>query len=469
MAAEDSTGPWPEFLVAKGATLRQAVEGLETSQHLDTAALAAGQRRQLAQLLRSAARHVPWYEGAAWIRPLLAAIDSGSGEFQELWSAVPLLGKAELRDHATRLAARSLPAAQLPLGVTRTSGSVGIPVEVKTTALTRLAWDALTVREHLWRQRDFGKRLGIIRSLMRAQAVPGGSSQPDWGPPAGSLWRTGKASVIHIGFPLDEHIAWLRRFDPHYLLSYPSLVAALLDELGPGGRPPALEEVRMMSEPLDAGLEARLVNDWGVRVADVYSANEVGNIAFRCQENRLHVQSETILVEILDDAARACAPGEMGRVVLTSLHNLAMPLIRYDIGDFARFGEPCPCGRAHPVLDRVLGRVRNLALAPDGRRFWPSALARIREVPGIRQFQYVQTAPGTIELRLVLGRALDAADEARLRDLTCSLLGHPYEVLIRPVPAIPRGPTGKFEEFLSLLAAAGARPPGSADQDSAPV
>lgn len=451
MAAGDSTGPWPAFIGARGATLRQAVEGLQASQHWSAAALAAGQRRQLAHLLRAAAKHVPWYERADWPRPLLAALDSGAGDFATLWAQLPLLSKDELRDHAALLGARHLPAAQLPLGTTRTSGSVGIPVEVRTTAVTRLAWDALTVREHLWRQRDFGRRLGIIRSLLRAQIVPGGRNQPDWGPPTAALWRTGRASVIHIGLSLGEQIDWLRRFDPHYLLTYPSLAAALLEELGPGGRPPALEEVRLMSEPVDAGLAARLAADWGVRVADVYSANEVGNIAFRCQEDRLHVQSEAILVEILDDAGRACGPGEMGRVVLTALHNLAMPLIRYDIGDYARFGDACPCGRAHPVIDQVLGRVRNLALTPDGRRFWPPALAKIREVPGIRQFQYVQTAPGSIELRLVLGRELDAADEQRLRDLVCGLLGHPYEVLIRPVPAIARGPSGKFEEFLSLV------------------
>lgn len=454
MAAGDSIAPWPEFIGAKGATLRQAVDGLQASQHWSATALAAGQRRQLAQLLRAAAKHVPWYERADWIRPLLAALDSGAGNFAAIWAQLPLLAKGELRDHAALLSARHLPAAHLPLGSTRTSGSVGIPVEVRTTTVTRLAWDALTVREHLWRQRDFGKRLGIIRSLARAQVLTGGRNQPDWGPPTAALWRSGRASVIHIGLPLGEQIDWLRRFDPHYLLTYPSLAAALLEELGPARRPPALEEVRLMSEPLDAGLAARLAADWGVRVADVYSANEVGNIAFRCQEDRLHVQSEAILVEILDDAGRACGPGEMGRVVLTALHNLAMPLIRYDIGDYARFGDACPCGRAHPVIDQVLGRVRNLALAPDGRRFWPSALAKIREVPGIRQFQFVQTAPGSIELRLVLGRELGAADEACLRDLVCRLLGHPYEVLIRPVPAIERGPSGKFEEFLSLLAPA---------------
>jgi phenylacetate-coenzyme A ligase PaaK-like adenylate-forming protein len=71
------------------------------------------------------------------------------------------------------------------------------------------------------------------------------------------------------------------------------------------------------------------------------------------------VQSESVLLEIVDDAGRACAPGRAGRVVVTSLHNFATPLIRYELGDLAEFGAPCACGRSLPVISRVLGRSRS--------------------------------------------------------------------------------------------------------------
>src|SRR6185295_14515719 len=99
---------------------------------------------------------------------------------------------------------------------------------------------------------------------------------------------------------------------------------------------------------------------WGVGVVDVYSSEECGQIALQCPEHeQYHVQSESVLVEVLDDEGRPCAPGTIGRVVLTTLQNFAMPLIRYDIGDFAEPGPACPCGRALPVLTRIVGRVRN--------------------------------------------------------------------------------------------------------------
>ena len=138
-------------------------------------------------------------------------------------------------------------------------------------------------------------------------------------------------------------------------------------------------------------------------------------------------------------------------MVLTSLHNLATPLIRYQVGDYATVGEPCGCGRASLVIGRVLGRVRHLAMSPDGERYFPVSLWKIRAVAPVRQAQWVQTAPDAIELRAVLDRPLTAAETQQAADVVCETLGYPYRVTVVPMDEIPRGPTGKFQEFLSLL------------------
>jgi phenylacetate-CoA ligase len=451
MAAGDLT--WPAFIETRGAALRGAVNGLAESQGWSADELRAGQQRQLTHVLRFAAKNVPWYGRATWARPLLEAVAARPTEFWERWQAIPLLTKPELREHGALLKPRSLPAAHLPLATLRTSGSVGIPVEVQTTAVSRLAWNALSVREHLWQGRDFGKRLGVIRSRSPKDRAPGGMDASNWGPPVATLFATGKASVIHISYELELLVHWLQRFDPHYLLTYPSLALELLDTLGAAGKPPSLEEMRLISEPVDPALEQRLAQEWNVRTSDIYSANEVGHIAFRCREGRLHVQSEAILMEVLDDAGRPCGPGMAGRVVVTPLHNIASPFMRYEIGDYATVGAACPCGRSHPVIEKVLGRVRNLVRTPDGKSYWPVALVRIKSVAPIRQFQYVQTTLDTVELRLVLDRPLTPAEEQEATRQAHGVLQYPFRIVIRGVDSIPRGPTGKFEEFLSLVTA----------------
>ena len=92
-------------------------------------------------------------------------------------------------------------------------------------------------------------------------------------------------------------------------------------------------------------------------------------------------------------------PAEQGghRLLLTNLHNMAMPLIRYDQADLAVLGDgaPCPCGRRLRRLEAIQGRVMDSILRPDGSDVPPfSVTSVVRETPGLRRFQIVQERPG---------------------------------------------------------------------------
>jgi phenylacetate-CoA ligase len=165
------------------------------------------------------------------------------------------------------------------------------------------------------------------------------------------------------------------------------------------------------------------------------------------------VQSEGILVEVLDERDRPCLPGEVGRVVATPLHNFAMPLVRYVNGDYAEVGEPCDCGRGLPVLKRVVGRTRNMLTLPDGRRLWPRLrLSTFDRFALIRQFQFVQKSHSRIEGRLVADRPLTSAEEERLRALVLDRIGYAgFEVAFSYHDHIARSAGGKFEDFKSEI------------------
>src|SRR5690606_37329786 len=95
--------------------------------------------------------------------------------------------------------------------------------------------------------------------------------------------------------------------------------------------------------------------------------NEIGVVASRCEAGRFHVNIEHCHVEIVDDDGVPCGPGERGRVVVTALTNLAMPLLRYDTSDVASVPTgPCACGRTLPGFERLLGRHRDLRDTPPG-------------------------------------------------------------------------------------------------------
>jgi phenylacetate-CoA ligase len=157
-----------------------------------------------------------------------------------------------------------------------------------------------------------------------------------------------------------------------------------------------------------------------------------------------------VLVEVLGDDDEPCAPGEVGRVVVTALHNFATPLIRYEIGDYAEVGENCACGRGLPVLKRILGRERNFLVLPNGDKRFPEArMILMRLAPEIRQFQLLQKTVENIEVRLAVTSPLEGSKESRIARELNAKFSHEFSYRFVYVDSIPRHANGKFEEFKS--------------------
>jgi phenylacetate-CoA ligase len=189
----------------------------------------------------------------------------------------------------------------------------------------------------------------------------------------------------------------------------------------------------------------------GAPIASNYSSQELGYLALQCPEcAQYHVQSESVFVEVLDENGAPCSAGESGRVVVTDLHNFAMPLIRYVIGDYAEVGMPCSAGRGLPSLRRVLGRRRNMVVFPDGRRHWPmTGFARFNDVAHIRQYQFVQHTPERIEVRLVVADRLSPDQLVQLKRIIDEAMGYSFDLeFVQSHELLPLSRGGKFEEFL---------------------
>jgi len=87
---------------------------------------------------------------------------------------------------------------------------------------------------------------------------------------------------------------------------------------------------------------------------------------------------------------------------------------------------------------------------PDGGRLWPRlGELRYADVLPISQYQVVQKSLHHLELRLVVPRRGTVEEEERLKAILIGRVGYPFEVAIRYVDRIVRGPGGKFEEFSS--------------------
>jgi phenylacetate-CoA ligase len=442
---------WPAIPSARGAQLLSLLYQFEQTQWWPAERLLEHQLRQLQQRLRQARETVPYY------RERLGAVAFDPKQCLTLaaFRALPLLTRRDIQRAGTALHS-TLSAALGRTSEAQTSGSTGEPVRVRRTQIDQIIWEAITLRDHHWHQRDFGGKLAVIRSTGGDAKPPHGAVLTSWGPPASELYKTGPLAKLNSDADVATQAQWLLKQNPDYLLTYPSIVKALAAWFASRGeRPARLREVRTLGETVDASLRAACQAVFGVTVVDGYSSQELGYIALQCPVSGvLHVMSESVLVEILDDAGNPCAPGQIGQVVVTSLHNAAMPLVRYVLGDQAEAGAPCACGRGLPTIARVLGRIRNLLTLPTGERLRPALVDEFKNFGMVRQYQLLQRTLHDLEVRLAVDVPLNAEVEDRLRQALQRLLGYPFHIsFIYFSGELPRGPGSKFEEFVSRLPA----------------
>ena len=438
---------WPGLPGRPGATMLALQYQLEQSQWWPPEVLLRQQFRQLRHVLSHGFRTVPFYRdrlaeaGLAPDRPLTP----------DIWAKIPVLTRTEIQEAGAALISTEAPKPHGRTHFLSTSGSTGKPIKVAGTRLAQIFWQAFTLRDHLWHRRDFTKKLAVIRRMREGRATyPKGVHDRSWGPSTALVFASGPSAVLTIATSVEKQALWLERENPEYLLTYPSNLLQLATHCRNHGMTlPNIRSVTTLAEVLQPEVREACREAWGVPVVDMYSAQETGYMALQCPDHEhYHVQAESALVEVLDDRGNPSGPGQVGRVVVTPLHNFAMPLIRYEIGDFAEVGGPCSCGRGLPVLTRILGRVRNMLVLPSGDRLWPSSPVDVfLAVAPIRQYQIIQRRPDEIEVKLVTDKALTAEQEKRLGAALNKHFAHRFTYRFTYVDHIPRSAGGKYEDF----------------------
>lgn len=401
------------------------------------------QRGLIEKIVRHARAQVPYYADR------LDAVLAPDGRFDmNRWREIPILTRAAAQQAGTALFAREVPAESGDWNEQETSGSTGMPLRHRRSAIAGFVNMCVRHRDYENHKFDFD---GAVASIQSLSEDPTGN---DDAPRRWSFYGKGPMLRFPVRSTVEQQFEWLQGARAPYLRIFPSLLRALAEH---ARRLPAsdlkFDTVRTYGENLSE--ETRLIarETFGARVIHSYGATETGRIAAECAAcGRFHVPSEAVLVEVLRDDGAAARPGETGRVVVTPFYNFAMPLIRYEIGDLAEVGSDGECESLLPTLNRVFGRTRNLFRLPDGSRVWPDTRARdmLRYI-GFIQIQVVQTALDQIEVRYVADRSGRAPDAAGLQDYFRSVLHPSLNVSAVPVAEIARSPSGKFDDYLSLV------------------
>jgi phenylacetate-CoA ligase len=429
------------------------VNQLLESEWLPRPQIVVEQLRQLRALLQFAEQQCPFYTDRIRSCGLNPAAITSLDDFRRM----PLLTRADLQDNFDLLRARTLPTDTRDAGEMMTTGSTASPVKVLLTSKTLAFWNACCMRDFIWSDLDPRGRLLSLRyfpEMPQTARTPEGHESPDWGPPITYLFSTGPSLLMDVCMDLENQLALLLRADPDYILSYPSNLELLGQMLSQSGQKlTRLKKICSIGEILPELVRQNIERLFSAPIWDLYSAREVGYIASQCPGGfGYHVHDENVLVEVLDDDGHPCSPGQPGRVVVTSLVNYGLPLIRYGIGDYAATIEgPCPCGRNLSRLSHIIGRQRGQLIRPDGQIIFSHYLSSgILKAGAIRQFQVIQHERDRMEVIVVPMAGFGAEQERQILETFQREFGCPIHVTVTRVPHIERAPGGKYLDFVCM-------------------
>jgi phenylacetate-CoA ligase len=319
------------------------------------------QRYRLATLLRHAWENTEYYRG---VLSECGVVRNGKVDLDQ-FANIPFLTKDIIRRQGTKLRTMTLPNNRKSY-VNRTGGSTGEPV---TYWQDSYYWD-INVATKLYHFEVLGKEVGELEMKIWGSDRDFVLETSSWKAKLKNFLynrRILKCSRLAEGDILSI-VNDINRIRPKSIWGYIDglyTIAAYVNRHGLAVHPPTA--VFSGGGTLFPHMEQTIQMAFQAPVINFYGSREMGDVACECREKGgLHVSSHSHQVEIIDCHGKPVLE-EDGEIVLTSLHNYAMPFIRYRIGDRGRLtARACSCGRGFPLLETVLGRSMESFITPEG-------------------------------------------------------------------------------------------------------
>lgn len=401
----------------------------------------AYQETQLGKVIQSAWQS-PYYQqvfNSAGLRPGMPPL--------EALGQLPFLSKDTLRSHPKDLLTQPPPRDVM---VFRSSGTTGTPTEIYFTHdFHALELAVPAARNFGWAGIDYRARrvmFGVRKVCRFDQDQP-----PFWRfSPAEDM---AYASIYHLSPRfIPAYLSFLRQYRPAVIMGYPSALRVIAQfALENDDFPAPAQGVFTTSETVTEQDRILIESAWQCKIYDRYGAVENCHFACQCEFGRYHVSPEVGILEIIDSRGQAALPGVMGEVICTGLNNRLQPLIRYRIGDVARWAldQNCPCGREMPILEAIDGRVEDICFTEDGRQTLRFDTV-FKGVENILEAQVIQEQLNLFTIRVIPGPSFGEVDGKHLTENMHLHVGN-VRVKIELVEQIPRTSAGKFRAVICNL------------------
>ena len=402
----------------------------------------AWQLTKLQEILKHAYSQVPYYH---------CAFDKYNVKPSDLHhlsdlKKFPILTKETVRGDARSLQAKDFH--KYDPVESYTSGSTGTALKFFLDRDTNVLEFASLWRIFNWAGYHFGNRFCDLRGRTLSKD---------------RLWsydlRLNSLNLSSFNFKKEKMALYarlLKLFRPVMIRGYPSsisLLAQWFSELGINDIHP--KTVVTSSETLLEHQRKIIEKVFDCKVLDYYGQMERVCLISQCPQGSYHIHPEYGFVEILNEKGEPVKPGEVGEIVATSLHNKAMPFIRYRTRDLATFSNNhCLCDLPYKTIGKIYGRIEDIVVTPDGR-YVGRLDAAFKYSAGIRYAQIVQDDVKSITVKIVKDDNYSQEDTQKILAELRKRLGDIIKINIKFVKQISTTQAGKFKFVISKVLSAG--------------
>lgn len=251
----------------------------------------------------------------------------------------------------------------------------------------------------------------------------------------------------------QENLKLLKKMKPDVLHTAPSFFVPLAHENLLSETGFQVMKAFSFAEVLTPNARRITEKSFGCDLRDLYGSTETSWAAWECEKGTMHLNSDSVIAEIVDENLQPVKNGKSGTLLLTPLWKRTMPFIRYFMSDRTAFKGKCACGRsALQTLAPIAGRSDDFIVLQSGK--FRSALLveeRVRTIPQILQYQAVQERPGQICIKAIVSAPLSDEDERGLAKSISKAYGEEMEVEFEEADSLQRGKTGKIRSVISKV------------------
>ena len=417
---------------------------LERSQWFKREALFDIQRVKLKALIKHAYANVPYYHRVFKDRGLRPNDIKSVEDLNRL----PKLTKDNIRSNFDDMVATNFSRAEMiPYA---TGGSTGEPLQFYITKDYINSKSASELRAYSW----CGYNLGDKHAVLWGSPVDLKKSEELRNRIVNFFDRCIMLNCFRMSKEyMKMYVYRLEKFKPKIVRGYASAVYLfakfMLHEGVDNIKPKA---VITAAETLFDHERTTIEKAFGCEVYDFYGAREAAAISSECSEHSgYHISAENYVLECVKEGERA-ASGGTGVILVTNLHNYAMPFIRYEIGDLGRLSdEVCSCGRGLPLMSSIEGRTTDIIVTQDGNFISTPVLTLIFKNLPVKQYQVIQEKSEKIIVKIVRGSKYSKKDTRYIMRGMRKFIGKGVQIRLEFVDSIPLTNSGKKKPIISKI------------------